>query len=220
MRTARRYATLLVHAAALLVAGSAASLSGAHAQVSSGPAPVAEAPAFKVGDEWRWTSGGRRRIIALEGEHTVTRLSNQECQNCRAYRDKNLTVVKLLDKEGNIVVNDSSVGYKMLDFPLAVGKQWDSDVSLVNRSTRVAEPYKNTFRVEAYEEVKTKAGSFKTFRITHIQQRAHSTFGANAGKTWRETFWYSPEVKAFVKREVNTNVQWGADWELESYSLK
>ena len=65
-----------------------------------------------------------------EGEQTVTPLSSQECQNCRAYRDKNLTIVKLLDKEGNIVVNESSVGYKMLDFPLSVGKRGDSDVSL------------------------------------------------------------------------------------------
>ena len=61
---------------------------------------------------------GRRRITAIEGEQTVTPLSSQECQNCRAYRDKNLTIVKLLDKEGNIVVNESSVGYKMLDFPV------------------------------------------------------------------------------------------------------
>jgi hypothetical protein len=220
MRTAGRCATLLVHAAAVLVVGSAAGLSAAHAQVSPGPAPVAQAPVFKVGDEWRWTGGGRRRIIAIEGEHTVTPMSNQECQNCRAYRDKNLTVVKLLDKEGNIVVNDSSVGYKMLDFPLAVGKRWDSDVSLVNRRTRVAEAYKNTFHVETYEEVKTKAGTFKAFRITHIQQRAHTSFSGDVGKTWRETLWYGPEVKAFVKREVNTKVEWGPDWELESYALK
>lgn len=220
MRIARRYATLLNHAAALLIVGSAAGLFACQAQVSPGPAPVAEAPAFKVGDEWRWTGGGRRRVTAIEGEHTVTPLSNQECQNCRAYRDKNLTVVKLLDKEGNIVVNESSVGYKQLDFPLGVGKRWESDMPLVNRTTKVVEPYKNTFWVEAYEEVKTKAGSFKAFRITHIQQRANSPYGADVGKTWRDTLWYSPEVKAFVKREVNTKVEWGADWELESYSLK
>lgn len=219
MRTERSCTTLLRHAAILLVLGSAAGLSAAHAQVS-GPSPVAEAPPFKVGDEWRWTGGGRRRIIAIEGEYTVTPLSTQGCQNCRAYRDKNLTVVKLLDKEGKIVVNDSSVGYKMLDFPLTVGKQWDSDVSLVNRTTKVAEPYKNTFRVEAYEAVRTQAGTFKAFRITHIQKRTHSSFSADAGKDWRETTWYSPEVKAIVKREVNTKVEWGADWELESYSLK
>ena len=87
-------------------------------------------------------------------------------------------------------------------------------------TTGVALPYKNAFAVEAFEEVTTKAGTFKAFRIAHVQQRAHASFGADAGRTWRATLWYSADVKAVIKREVNTNIQWGPDWELESYSLK
>ena len=67
------------------------------------------------------------------------------------------------------------------------------------------------------EEVKTKAGTFKAFRITHIQQRAHTSFSGDVEEAWQETLWYGPGLKAFVKREVNTNVEWGPDWELESY---
>jgi len=184
-------------------------------------APVADAPTLNIGDQWRWTNGGSRRVTAVEGNLIVTPFSNQRCTQCRAYRDKNLTIVKVLDKEGN-VVNDPEVGYKMLDFPLKVGKQWNSDHTLVNNTTGVSEQYKNGFSVEVYERVKTKAGTFTAFRITHVQQRAaHSSHGPDAGRSWRETLWYSPEVGAVVKREVNTaRVNWGPDWELESYSLK
>jgi hypothetical protein len=181
--------------------------------------PVAEAPVLNVGDTWRWTGGRSRRVVAIEGSLVVTPLSNARCSGCRAYRDKNFTVVKLVDRDGK-VVNDPEIGYKMLDFPLKKGKTWESDQLLVNNTTRAPEPYKNTFAVEGYEEVKTKAGTFKAFRITHVQQRAHSSFGSEVGRSWRETLWYSPEAKAFVKREVNSRVTWGPDWELESYSLK
>ena len=183
-------------------------------------APVAEAPVLSVGDQWRWSHGGSRRIVAVEGNLFTSPFSNERCNQCTAYRDRNLTIVKLVDKDGK-VVNDPEVGYKQLDFPLKIGKKWESDQVLVNNATRVSEPYKNEFAVEGYEEIKTKAGTFKAFRIVHIQQRAHSSFDGNAGRSWwRQTLWYSPEAAAFVKREVNSKVNWGPDWELESYSLK
>lgn len=207
----RRVGVALSVLAALLIAGG-----GTPAAAQA----VAEAPIFKVGDQWRWTGGAQRRVLAIEGSNTITTFWSSGCQNCRAYRDKNLTVIKLVDREGNIVVDDSQIGYKTLDFPLTIGKRWESNVMLVNRTTRVAEPYANQFRVEAQEEVKTKAGTFKAFRISHLQQRAHSTFSSEAGLTWRVTLWYSPDAKAVVKREANTRVNSGPDWELESYSLK
>jgi len=200
---------------AVLVAGCAAGVSQ-----TSGPAPVAEAPSFKPGDEWRWTNGGHRRVIAVEAEESVTSYSSQYCRECRAYRDKNLTIVRLVDKEGNLVVLDWEVGYKMLDFPLKVGKQWASNATQVSQATKIAQPYKNLFIVEAYEDVKTKAGTFKAFRIGHVQELEHASVAADVGRTWREDLWYSPEVKAFVKREVITRVDWGPNWELESFSVK
>jgi len=210
-----RRGRLSVVALVALIATSVTPTSPARAQ-----APVAEAPVLNVGDQWRWTFGRSRRIVAVEGELVASPFSNERCNRCTAYRDRNLTIVKLVDKDGK-VVDDPEVGYKQLDFPLKIGKTWDSDQVLLNNVTRVGQPYKNAFAVEAYEEVKTKAGTFKAFRISHIQQRAHSSFDGDAGRSWwRQTLWYSPEVGAFVKREVNSKVNWGPDWELESYSLK
>jgi hypothetical protein len=57
---------------------------------------------------------------------------------------------------------------------------------------------------------------FKAFRISHIQERVHTPFSSGAGRYWRESLWYSPEVKALVKRDVNTRIELGPDWELES----
>jgi hypothetical protein len=75
-------------------------------------------------------------------------------------------------------------------------------------------PYDNSYEVEAYEDVKTKAGTFKAFRISYIQENKGSY-----SWTGRSTFWYSSEVKATIKRVAHTK-NFGTDWELESYSLK
>jgi hypothetical protein len=100
-------------------------------------------------------------------------------------------------------------------------EQWESRQMLRQvRGPSVLE-YKNAFRVEARATVKVAAGTFEAFRIAHVQEREHNPLGPASGRTWRETLWYSPQGKAFVKREVNTTgVTWGPDWELESYKVK
>lgn len=184
-------------------------------------APVAEAPAFQVGDEWRYTDGAALRVVAVEGEQVVTTLSpNQECPDCRYYRDKNFTVIKVVDKDGKPVdysrsdAFNSSVGLKMLDFPLEIGKQWASSRRDRSRSTGRYYDYDETFKVEGYEEIQTKAGTFKAFKISLTQN--------NRAARWigQATVWYSPDVKSMVKQEIHTGGWTRPDLELTSYTLK
>ena len=178
-------------------------------------APVAEAPTFQVGDEWRYTDGTVFRILAVEGDLIVTTSltypPQELCRDCRFYRDKNLTIIKVTDKNGKPEESEV-VGFKTLDFPLQIGKQWTSNQKLKQRSSGRYLDYDNTFKVEGYEEVQTKAGTFKAFKVTQKQERRPYWSG-------QLTFWYSPEVKAVVKRQV-PSAQWQNDRELESYTLK
>lgn len=74
-------------------------------------------------------------------------------------------------------------------------------------------PFHHRWKVEACEEVKVKAGTFKAFRISYAQENLGP--GRLGGKF---TFWWSPEVKAIVKKAHTSD--WGRDWELVSYTLK
>ncbi len=108
---------------------------------------------------------------------------------------------------------------KLLDFPLFVGKTWEG--RFVSRPTRsgLGDPefiYLETFKVVGWEDVEVKAGRFKAFKIEYKQEIS----GRSAvGKAW---YWYSPEVKYFVKCQYETTGFWIGinDWELISFEFK
>jgi hypothetical protein len=74
--------------------------------------------------------------------------------------------------------------------------------------------YVNDYRIVAFEEVKTKAGTFKAYRINMRQDNAGPYRGS-----WQLDLWWSPEVRGFVKRRVYAS-GWVSDYELEAFSLK
>jgi hypothetical protein len=202
---------VLAFLVSLLVGGCA----GVQTKPISGSENVtADAPAIKAGDEWRYTGGYFIRVAGVEGDLVVTETNlDPYCARCRFIRDKNGTVVRVIDAEGKPVEYPLS-GLRLLDFPLRVGKEWTQDLVLPQLSNGRMTPYSNTFKVEGYEEVSTKAGAFKAFRISWRQEN-RGPYG------WRGTLemWWSPEVRAFVKRAVYTP-GWVRDFDLESYTVK
>lgn len=200
----------------LLLAGLGSVTPPAEAQAPAATPPVAEAPTFKIGDEWRWEGGDYPtyvRVVALEGDGSVVE-SNLDvwCRDgCRYTRDKNGIGISGVSGKGEPTYVS---GLKILDFPLTVGKEWTQQKELRNMRTGQMIPYFNVWKVEAFEEVKVKAGTFKAFRISYSQEaRGSYRWSGNA------SLWWSPDVKAFVKRVVHSS-DWGRDWELASYSLK
>jgi hypothetical protein len=76
-----------------------------------------------------------------------------------------------------------------------------------------------SLKVEGVEETVSKAGRFKTYKI-FFKETSMASF--NSG--WVR-FWYSPEVKMWVKGEVEKTPFWASqtwlqDFELISYKLK
>lgn len=192
----------------IILAAAAPTLRGADA-------PTAEAPKFSAGEEWHYSNGAVFRIEATEADQTVTSLEfpGNRCPGCRQYRNQNLTVVSIVDKAGAPIA-DASIGLKTLDFPLEVGKTWESNQILPELSTGRLIPYENYFKVEGYGDVKTKAGVFKAFKIGWRQESK----GAYRW-TGNATLWYSPEVRTIVKREAHTS-GWFKDSELVSFKTQ
>ncbi|MGH7834606.1 MAG: hypothetical protein ACREQK_13245 [Candidatus Binatia bacterium] len=152
-------------------------------------------------------------FVVTASEREIMLSTAHRCQNCRYFRDRNWTIVNVTGREPH----KTPTGLKVLDFPLKVGKEWDQRLAL--RSIRDGQEtlYFNQFKVEAYEEVTVKAGTFKAFRVSWLQTPAGSR------SKGRAEYWWSPEVRGFIKRVVHTPEYWSyqlSDFELESYTIK
>ena len=178
--------------------------------IPGGDTVVAEAPVRKVGDEWRYTGGNYSRVVTAEGERYVM-VSNLDptCSECRYVYDRNGNITKVSDANGN-----PKPAFQPVEFPLRVGKTWKRDTKLAPVGGGTPQPYSNDFKVEGYEEITVKAGTFKAFRISWYQ--------VNRGpRSWsgQADLWWSPDVRNFVKAVPFTS-NWFQPWELESYVLK
>ena len=94
----------------------------APAQRTGSASVVAEAPRWQVGDEWRYSDGGTTRVVAVDDGSVVTEtIPDRACPGCRSVRNANWAVIAVINKDGQ---RSASTGYRELDFPLSVGKEW------------------------------------------------------------------------------------------------
>ena len=205
--------------AKLILAG--AMVLGAGTAVSAQPTAV-EAPTYTVGDQWRFTTGPVK-VVAIDGDLVVRQFpSSKQCSECRHYSDRNSVLVKVTKADGT-EVKHPLIGFRPLDFPLSVGKEWDHTWEAFNEKSNRLIPLKLSYRVLAYEDVHTKAGTLKAFKIS-VKRELQKTHWSASRPDWGEAvYWYSPQAKTIVKRQVvSTGAvrEFGSDWELESFSVK
>ena len=157
-----------------------------------------------------------RAVEGIEGDLYVTRWSRGGIKSkYKNYLDKNLTLVRQVDDQGN---EDRVPKQKFLDFPLFVGKKWDfsfyarpaGDPTLVERK------FYNDMEVVGYEEVVVPAGKFKAFKIKQTQTMM------GGPRIWEgiRYHWYSPEVGFFIKSKSETVTRGWRDYGLISFELK
>ena len=88
-------------------------------------------------------------------------------------------------KEGKTLFSwDPPLGY---NYPLWVGKTWTEVYRITNHVSGKTSTVEIRWNVEAREEIKVPAGTFKVFRIT------------NSDPTTEAITWWSPELGVFVK---------------------
>ena len=188
--------------------------------VGQAHAQTADPPVYSVGDEWKLSTGFARKVVKVEGDVTVFQ-GYPNCPTCLVHFDKNLVLLKI-DQENGQPADTESLGFvpmgpefKFWDFPLTVGKKWNFSGRGLFRNDTVNYSYANT--VEGYEDVLTKAGTFKAFKLRRditIQVKR-----SGAGRpSWTEMIWFAPAAKSSVKF-TTTNAR-GTEWELASYSVK
>lgn len=184
-----------------------------------------EAPVWNVGDKWVFnrTDGVTffQEVAEVKEDLFIVKVGGSKDLN--AYDKKTMNIKFLIDEGGKQVESESTLR-NLFDFPIFVGKKWSDTTShyptgaSASRLRMGKAVYTSEFKVEGIEEITTPAGKFRAYKL-YFQQT--DNFSRLSG--WIR-YWYSPEVKMWVKREVEkltySKPEWAKDAELISYKLK
>jgi hypothetical protein len=156
---------------------------------STEPKPRAERPTYTLGEKWI-RSDGAYELIRIENDRYIFSAGpGQEIQ-----LTKDLTVARF--QRGTWVTE--FIPPPVLSWPLEVGKWGTSGVTwhapTTSGGTGSGGTGSFTWSVDAYEDVRVPAGTFRAFRISQMM-------GNNNLKLW-----YAPEVRQFVKVEASSIV--------------
>jgi hypothetical protein len=89
--------------------------------------------------------------------------------------------------DGLRVVGDE---WHLWDSPLALSKSWRSSGNVMSGS--VSAVYTADCTVTAYEEVATKAGTFKAFKVERHWSARFAGDDRDRGDRWNDTLWFAP----------------------------
>jgi hypothetical protein len=174
-----------------------------------------ESPSLNIGDRWKYRdkSGGEwtQQVTAIENDVYVVRHGKET----RGYERSTMNF-NFVAEDGKRFKFTGSWS-KVLNFPLYIGKQWTNQFSMEPKtggSRRVEKKYLEEYLVPAFEEVSVLGGTIKA-----VKSEYKSMSLTSMKQTAKTTYWYSPEVKAIIKRveEISHETK---DMELISYELK
>jgi len=197
-----------------------------------------EGPVWNVGDKWVFEREGPMEVTGRDAQCYAVQFSGgifrKDASGIALFERSTLNVKYML--EGDQRKEYRGFRRKILNFPLTLGKQW-KDLYQHDELARGAVDwgsggvlvieFQETFRVLGWEEVEVRAGKFKAIKLGYkIQTSRRGGVGwisLGESKAW---YWYSPEVKNFVKCQYEKGYAEGTgdsgargDWELVSYEL-
>lgn len=177
----------------------------------------ARRPQWKTGDSWTFSCKGgrshRRRVVSFEV------LGKEKFKDTPCYVLKTGDVLKeyytydfnpRARLAGDTVLLEVIPELQRFNWPLKVGKKWESThvfKEMFSYSTKHAE-----FEVKGVEKIRVPAGRFVTFKIV---QKDPSRV---RNPIWQE-WWYSPEVKWFVKKKAYWRRFRTEEWKLSKYKV-
>jgi hypothetical protein len=200
-----------------------------------------DAPVWNVGDKWTFNREGPMEVTGHDAQCYAVKFSGgifrRDASGIALFERSNLNVKYRL--EGNQSKKYMDLRRKILNFPLALGKQWSDLIQYDAQATmsRIAVEVSETFRVLGWEEVEVPAGKFKAIKLEYkCEPKWRSGMGWITAVVSKALYWYSPEVKNLVKcqyekgytepvdqvgkSESGEEGRARADWALVSYQLK
>jgi hypothetical protein len=168
-----------------------------------------ERPQFAVGDRWTLrvtdlqkneeTQTYENRVTTIAGDTvrmswkilSSTNASDVDRQGTSRF-DASTWAFDVAQREGKLLA---------LAFPLEVGKSWE--YAYASRNTTGGETTVTMkAKVEAWEEIRIPAGTFKALRVVHEGQWAtRNHFGEGVSSVILDTYWYVPELKRTARHD-------------------
>jgi len=154
-------------------------------------------PTWNRGDEWRfrWSSprGSGTFVWTIAGEDMVGGVAYYIMQSgSRQIYYSKAELAWLMDRVEGAVETRASPAVRGFAWPLEYGNEWEEKYFWESPGERRTEDRLRRFKVEALEPVTVPAGTFQTFLLTVKDP---------TGRLLQE-YWYSPEVKWWVKERT------------------
>ena len=185
-----------------------------------------EAPVWNVGDKWVFDREGPMEVIACDAQCYSVKFSGglfrKDVSGISILERSTLNITHIL--EGNKREKYREARKRIFNFPLTIGKQW-KDVyekeGLVWHRIAIHD-LSETFEVLSWEDVEVRAGKFRALKLEYKIKvtRPGTPPLLSESRAW---YWYSPEVRNFVKCQYDKGYdEMGEreDWELVSFELK
>jgi hypothetical protein len=189
-----------------------------------------EAPVWNVGDKWTFTGDGSIEVVKADQSGYILKFSEGKCilesQGCKTILFGKATLNRI-----NAVEKDKRKKYvmglsKVLDFPLSTGKQWETAYSATGPGSGgpISYDFSEIYRVSGWEDIAVQAGKFKALKLEYKRVITRAYGWGAMGREMINQYWYSPDVKYFVKCEYDKDWMKGNkeifNWELTSFQLK
>ena len=88
----------------------------------------------------------------------------------------------------------------------------------------IAYEYSENYKVLGWEDAEVRAGKFKALRLEYKRVVTGTSGWGVMGEEIKNQYWYSPDVKYFVKCQYDKDWMKGEkeifNWELTSFQLK
>lgn len=203
--------------------------------VATSPQALAQAtevgqPVFAVGDKWqyefankRYAKPGCRYVIAVERVTDANVYARvQFPDGCDVSITTSYPVASNSVQKFDLSLNHfhhSNSPYRAFDFPLYVGKTWTQKWEWRLNGWTYDDEVAGS--VETFEKVVTPAGMFDTYKIRLVRTyRGSKTGYQTQSGVLEDTWWYSPQVKNFVKRTYVDGGWANITRELVSFEVK
>ena len=195
-----------------------------------------EIPVWNVGDKWVFNNSspylknqGAIEVVNADQNTYTVKFSDDICvaetQGFETIVFEKSTLHRIYALSGNIREEYKRGLRTILNFPLKPGKHWKDEFSAVPvvkvESPQVLEYY-NSYKVIGWEDVEVQAGKFRVIKLEVTA--GHEAKGSTPAFEGTNLYWYSPDVKHFVKCQYDPRTRTFFselfNWELTSFKLK
>ncbi len=158
-------------------------------------APKAERPTYAVGDKWIRSDGAYDLIRIENGRYVFAADGGRE-----VHLTRDLGVAKIV-RGGQVLLElEPPPG---LTWPLEVGQSGVSWLTLKSLDPQFGQSVvRLTWKVDAYQDVRVPAGTFKAFRIVQVLEPRFLAASPQSRRL-ELAFWYAPAIQQLVRADGN-----------------